>query len=150
MPLFSTPIKLANIPFSVVTPAVVPSVSQDSPPSLGSPPNVQSLPPSPEKLMKMNSLDNTDIITGTALEKIQRKQTKILNFPSNDVELRENPDDDISTLSDGSMCAISRRSKMGKSRNLRRKKSRQMTKTSSMNTADEVSERYAENKPSQI
>ena len=152
MPSFSKPTKLFKGPFSFAVPKVpsITSSGRNNQTTQSSPPNVHNFSPSPEELMKMNSLENTNIITITALEEIQRKLTKILNFPTNEVELRGNPDDDVSTLSGGSRCAISRRSKRTRSRNLRHKKSRQMRKSSSMNTADEVSEKNAGNIPSQI
>ena len=73
MPYFSKPINLIKGSFPVPT---MPSftTTHSNQPSLNSLPNVHNFSPSPEKLIKMDFVQDPNHITNTTLEGVSRKQ----------------------------------------------------------------------------
>ena len=128
---------------SFALPAIT-STSNSSKPSQESPPNVHNFSPSPEKLIKMDFIDDPKHLNNTTLAEISRNQKEIIHFLNNmahNVEQEKYLDSDASTISGGSMSSTSSRSsKRGKSRNLRRKRNKSKAKTFPMSSVREENE----------
>ena len=75
MPSFSKPDEVFDGHFSFASPTVPPvtPATNSSHTSQSSPPNVSNFSPSPEKLIKMDFVDNPNRITDTTLEEISKK-----------------------------------------------------------------------------
>ena len=127
--------------FAVPQIPLVTSTSQSSQPSQTRSLNVHNFSPSPEKLIKMDFVQNPHHISNTTLEEISRKQNEILSFlahAAHNVEQGKYIDSDVSTISGGSISTVSSRSsKRAKSRSLRRKRNKAKAKTPPMNPVKE-------------
>ena len=152
MPSFSKPDKVFDGHFSFASPAVpqVTPATNRSHTSQSSPPNVSNFPPSPEKLIKMDFVDNPNRITDTTLEEISKKQNEILNFLANaahNIEREKYLDSDVCTISDNSTGTTSgRSSRRNRRSNKYKKKKKSESKSPTMNS---VNEKDTGNMPSQ-
>ena len=126
MPSFSKPDKLFDGHFIFASVPSVTPATNNSRTSQSSPPNVSNFPPSPEKLIKMDFVDNPNRITDTTLEEILKKQNEILNFLANaalNVEQGKYLDSDVSTISgDSTGTTISRSSRRSRRNHRHQKK----------------------------
>ena len=156
MPSFSKPIKLFKGPFSFAVPKVpsITSSSRSSQTTQSSPPNVHNFSPSPGKLIKMDFVNNPNLVTDSSLEEISKKQNEILSFLANttsNIEQAKYLDIDASTISGGSTSTVSstssRSSKRRQKKNKHYRKNRSKGKTTSMNPVNEVSEEPTGNTP---
>ena len=149
MPSFSKPDEVFDGHFSFASPTVPPvtPATNSSHTSQSSPPNVSNFSPSPEKLIKMDFVDNPNRITDTTLEEISRKQNEILNFLANaahNIEREKYLDSDVSTISDNSTGTTSGRSSRRNRRSNKYKKKKKKSLTMNF-----VNEKDTSNMPSQ-